>query len=462
MRIGYIVDHPKRDMPSGLMVAAAFARRGIETALIPLYEQGVDVPLLGLDALVINFARPVNLDLVCGYASTGLPIWVLDTEGGVLADDGANSPNRMAEYVRDSGFSTLLSGYFFWGRTLYQAFVDHSGMRKDQLHLTGCPRFDYAATMWRDLLDYRRNGYILVNANFPLVNPRFAHSAEAEIATLVAAGWTENYVQQLLADSRLILANYLDTVRKVAEHFPSRTFLVRPHPFENAELYLRHMQGLPNVIVDGSGSVLNVIHHAECVVHLNCGTAIEAILLGKLPLSMEFLNTGFMARHSSLPSRVSLCLPNEQALIAAIDDLETTHAAFPFKDRHADLIEPWFHVNDGQAADRIADVIFSHIKSSGCKKRRHSLAASLASSRARPRLSQLLQALTCNLLGSRRASALRTCFQPHRRDKRLLITENATAFNALIHHAGRANGFRLEQALHPLTGVELASLLIRR
>jgi hypothetical protein len=64
MRIGYIVDHPKRDLSGGIMFARALAQRGVETALIPLYEQGHDVPLLGLDGLVVNYARRVNLELV--------------------------------------------------------------------------------------------------------------------------------------------------------------------------------------------------------------------------------------------------------------------------------------------------------------------------------------------------------------------------------------------------------------
>ncbi len=462
VRVGYIVDHPKRDMPGGLMVSGAFARRGVETALVPLYEQAVDVPLLGLDALVVNFARPVNLELVRAYTRMGIPIWVLDTEGGVLADDGGNSPDRMAAYVRDSGFAPLLTGYFFWGSSLHRSFIRHSGMREEQLHLTGCPRFDYAAARWRTLLDHPRDGFILVNANFPLVNPRFAQSPEAEIGNLIAAGWTADYVHRLLGDSRLILQNYLDTVRRLAERFPSRHFVVRPHPFENAELYCERVQGLSNVVVDGAGSVLNVIHHAQCVLHLNCGTAIEAILLGKLPLSMEFLNTEFMARHSSLPSRVSQGVASEQELVAILEDLPRAQAAFPFAARHAELIHPWFHANDGGAADRIADVVVSHVKRSGAMPRGPSVRDSLASSREHSRPSQRLQALTSNVLGSRRAAALRARFQPKRRDKRLVADEVASGFAALARHGGGAEGFRLEQARHPVTGAELASLLVHR
>jgi surface carbohydrate biosynthesis protein len=459
MRVGYIIDHPKRDLPGGVMVAAALARRGVETALIPLYEQAVDVPLLALDGLVVNFARPANLDLVRGYAEAGLPVWVLDTEGGILADDGANSPHRMASYVRDSSFADVLAGYFFWGSTLHQAFIEHSGMSLDRLHLTGCPRFDYAAERWRDLLTFSMNNYVLVNANFPLVNPRFVQSPEAELGTLLAAGWNENYVTQLLDDSRQILRAYIETVRRLAHRFPERQFLLRPHPFENADFYQSEFQGLSNVIVNGAGSVLNVINHAQCVLHLNCGTAIEAVLLDKLPLSMEFLNTKFMAGHSSLPSRVSQCLASEDALIEALENLPAAHAAFPFAARHDELIQPWFHMNDGNASDRVAEVIVQHLQQIGAPPRAPSLRRSLASSRRKSRPAQRLQAVAANLLGSRRSSALRAFMASHRRDKQLDKNEAATAF-ASAQRQGRGAGFALRQALHPITGASLASLLV--
>ena len=237
MKVGFIVDHPKRDLPSGVMVAHALAKRGVETVLVPLYEQAVDVPLLGLDALVINYTRSANLDLVRCYYAMGLPVWVLDTEGGVLADDGANSPHRMAAYIRESGYGELLAGYFFWGPVLHDAFRDGSGMAKEQLHITGCPRFDYAAPRWRDVLTFPQRSYVLVNANFPLVNSLFSRSPEEEKKALIASGWQAEYVDQIIIDSHLILSGFIDTVRTLAKRCPTQQFILRPHPFENADRY---------------------------------------------------------------------------------------------------------------------------------------------------------------------------------------------------------------------------------
>ena len=458
MRIGFIVDHPKRDLPGGAMLAHALASRGAETVLVPLYEQAVDVPLLGLDGLVINYARPANIDLVRGYADTGLPVWVLDTEGGVLADDGANTPDRLAAYVRDSGWGQLLAGYFFWGQTLHDAFVRHSGMRPQQLHVSGCPRFDWAAPQWRDLLRTPRSGYTLINANFPLVNPLFVRSPEAELDALVSAGWQRDYVIDLIADSRRILDNYLQAISRLAADQPQRHFLVRPHPFENADRYRQAFAGLSNVEVDGSGSVLNVIHNADCVLHLNCGTSIEAVMLDKLPVSMEFLNTALMSRHASLPSRISHPVHSEGELALLLEHLPEARAGFDFGPRYQSMIQPWFHHNDGLAAQRVAEVLLAALD--GRPSARPSVRRSLVASRRAPRPGQRLQAALANLTGSLAAAQLRSLAQPSRRGKRLRADEIGQLMQSLGRHAGCAAA-RVSHARHPLGATQLASVLVQ-
>jgi surface carbohydrate biosynthesis protein len=460
MKIGFIVDHPKRDLPSGVMIAHALAKRGVETVLVPLYEQAVDVPLLRLDALIINYARPANLDLVRGYHSMGLPVWVLDTEGGVLADDGANSPDRMAAYVRDSGYLPLLAGYFFWGPILHEAFRSSSELCSNRLHVTGCPRFDYAAPRWRDVLTFDRENYVLINANFPLVNSLFSRSPEGEKKALISAGWQSQYIDQIIADSHHILANFIDTVRQLSIRLPQQSFLVRPHPFENSERYRHEFLGQANIRVDGSGSVLNAIHNSVCIIHLNCGTSIEAVLLEKTPLSMEFLNTPQMATHSSLPSRVSKPVSSLDDLVQEVKKLVDGAGDFDFSNRHAKIIEPWFHMNDGGAAERIADVLMSHLHNSSKKSLLSSIRASLGSSRERSSWKQRLQATAANAFGSRLSSRVRSVFQPVRSEKHLDLNVVSSSLDALARHEGVPT-LCVASARHPLTGSRLASVSIK-
>src|SRR5438552_18806533 len=113
--IGLIVDNPKRDLDGLVLVSRELAIRGTSSALVPMYQQGVEITLLGLNAVVINYARPNNRALIEGYKAMGLSVFVLDTEGGVLSRSGSDYPATWAPRFRESELGPLIDGYFFWG-----------------------------------------------------------------------------------------------------------------------------------------------------------------------------------------------------------------------------------------------------------------------------------------------------------------------------------------------------------
>jgi surface carbohydrate biosynthesis protein len=460
MRVGLIVDHPKRDFGGLVRIAHALASRGAETCLIPLYEQGMDVPLLDLDVLVVNYARPVNLELVSGYVEQGIPVFVLDTEGGVLSQEGANSIQGLTEYIGKSPYAHLLSGYLFWGNLLRDAFAKAGILGPGGLHLTGCPRFDVASPRWRNTLAYASEGYILVNANFPLVNPAFANDASEEAGVLVGSGWKQDYVNKMVADQMNILAGFLDTVHRLAVRFPQRRFLVRPHPFEGEAIYRNRFAEVGNVTVDGSGNVLNVIRHCACLLHLNCGTSIEAVMLERLPVSMEFLNTEHMANHSTLPSRISMKADSFEHLVGILEDLPASCQRFDFAGGYRTHIHAFFHENDGAAGDRVAETLLAaptRIRRPGVPGQ---IAWSLASSRAGSRMAQRLQAAAANVMGTRTAAWLRSRVQVARQGKALDADVVRGLAQSFARHENRAEP-AVGHARHPVSRLPLSSILVR-
>src|SRR6185312_10825449 len=92
--------------------------------------------------------------------------------------------------------------------------------------------------------------------------------------------------------------------------------------FESEEVYRSALVRHPNVTVDGTGSVLDMIQNAAAVIHLNCGTAIESVLLEKLPIQLEYLNTPATAAHATLPARVSRAVSSFDELLAVIDHID--------------------------------------------------------------------------------------------------------------------------------------------
>ena len=458
MRIGLVVDHPKRDLPGAVMLGYQLARRGASVVLVPMYEQAVDVPRLGLDALVVNYARPVNLDLMRSFARSGLALYVLDTEGGVLAEKGGNSPPAMAEHIKASGYAEILTGYFFWGQRLHDAFLNAGTMKAEQLHLTGCPRFDFAAPRWRALLDGDPRGYVLVNANFPLVNSRFTGKPGGEREAMVRAGWDGAYVDRFITDLKQVFANYLVEIDRLAAARPDRDILVRPHPFESEDVYRNALSRRPNVRIDGTGSVLDRIRNAAAVVHLNCGTAVESVLLGKLPLQLEYLNTPTTSGHAGLPARVSRSVASFDELLGAIDRIEGETEAFDFARVHAADIEAFFYLNDGQAAERVADTL---IRAAPSRRPYVSLLATVKGTRDRPSLGQVAKGAASAVLGSAVTERLRSRFNPARRDKRgEPAFVEAPLARIATHNRSNPSQFQAERARCAATGLPLASIAI--
>lgn len=460
MRIGLVVDHPKRDLAGSVLAAYQLALRGASVVIIPMYEQGVDVPRLGLDTLVANYARAANFDLMRSFSEAGLALYVLDTEGGVLAAKGGNSPPAMAAYVRSSGYADILSGYFFWGDRLHTAFNDNGAMQPGQLHLTGCPRFDLAAPRWRTLLDGDRRGYLLVNANFPLVNSRFSSKPGAERETMIRAGWDGAYIDRFLVDLKQVFANYLVEIGRLASARPDHRILVRPHPFESEEVYRTALAQHSNVVVDGTGSVLDMIQNAAAIIHLNCGTAVEAVLLGKLPIQLEYLNTPATAGHALLPARVSRATTSFEELLTVVDDVDGETKKFDFAAVHAADIHAFFHRNDGRAAERVADVL---VGASDRGRPFVSLSNALRGTRPNPSLGQIAKGAASLVLGSAATEKLRTWISPARRDKRIEPSDVRGLLDRISAHDGRdPSHFRVERARCARTGLPLASIAIQK
>ncbi len=454
-KVAILLDNPKRDGRGVALLAFELQKRGVNVYVTPMYQQGMDLPLIAPDWVLVNYARLNNKPLLEAYRALGVRVAVMDTEGGILSESGLDSPDNWACTFKDSGLSDCVDHYFFWGERVRDAFVRYSGIPHDRLTVTGCPRYDMCAPKWRGMMGYGREGYVLVNTNFSAVNPAFTDSDASEMAIFKQLGWERDYVQTLFGELRAVFPRYLDAIAGLAARHPDRSFLVRPHPFEDGMLYKRRFKNLGNVVVDGEGDVLTVIAHADCVLHLNCGTAVETLLLGKIPISLEFLNTDFMRRHTPLPSQLSCLAATIEDLDLLVRDAALRSARFDADAARA-RIEPWFHAIDGGASARVAEILAAN-KGSGVTAKR-SLAVSLRSGWPQPSMGQFMQGLVGQTFGSLGASWLRSLAQPGRREKSLTPSQMLGMLQGFAACEGDALKFRVGHARHPYTGLPLASL----
>lgn len=412
--VSLIVDNPKRDMRGVVLTAYHLSRLGCRTSIVPLYAQGYDIPNIAPDVVLLNYIRQSNSELAASYRKAGMCVAVMDTEGGILSRKGLREPNNWAKSLKDTGLSALVDQYFFWGNAVYQAFVEHGGFAEEQLQVTGCPRYDLCSRPWNSLLEYKRDGFVLVNTNFSAINPAFTESGDTEKKIFQSLGWSDAYVDAWFGEIERVFPRYLDEVEALALALPTETIVVRPHPFENIRLYQQRFAGVANIEVDGQGDVLNMIHAAKCVIHLNCGTAVDALLQRKIPVSLEYLNTALLLDHTPLPSGLSLKPGSREELVEIVKGLIDNTVDFDH-DAAFGKVEPWFYKTDGHASERVAEALAVIPR----RNARPNFMTAVCGGRSSPSVLQLLQGVTATVFGSHFVTVVRSKIAASRRGKEI-------------------------------------------
>jgi surface carbohydrate biosynthesis protein len=438
-----IVDNPLRDLEGLVLLGRQLATRGGKVTLVPMYEQGFDVPALGPDLVLVNYTRPNNADLIKSYKRAGILIGVLDTEG-----IGGKNADQFAEMVQSAGCTDLVDLYCVWGRAQHAAFLKHGTVSPDRLHATGCPRYDFCAAPWRAALPKPAvaSGYVLINTNFPTVNPRFSSGSAHEEAAMVEAGFSRKFARQFICDARQAYGAVLDTSIKLAKHFVDVQFVLRPHPFENIRSY-DALAELPNAHVIQDGTSLEWINGARLLIHQNCSTAIEAAMLQVEPLSMEWFNTPALRLDAA--SLVSHAAMSEAALIDLVEqalDKRLPPAVAQTKQARNEIISDLYTAVDGASSTRVTDAVLATIAAARQGKR-----AALAA--PRPSARGLAAGAVRRTLGYKTSSALRRSYGSAENERR----RAGKAFtpemvNQVLHRIDAASGDGRRFAVRRVTG----------
>lgn len=353
-RVCLIVDNPLRDLDGLVLLAERLGRRGVEAVLVPMYAQGFDVLALRPAMVLANYVRPNNVDLLRLYRAAGVRVGVLDTEGaaGKSAEDYA----RLAARLPLAGLVDL---YCLWGENQRAAMLREGSVPATILRATGCPRFDFCAPPWREALlpVEGPTSYILVNTNFPTANPRFSTGSRREARAMRQVGFDAAFAEQFIADARRSLARVIETVDRLAARWPGEQFVLRPHPFENIRAY-DALLSRPNVRLRQEGTSLQWIRSAKMLIHQNCSTAIEAVMMGREPVSLEWFNTPALLVPGS--RRVSRNANSPEELEHIVESLLAGRPGPLTADQQTarrELVEGLFGPADGRSSERVADAV---------------------------------------------------------------------------------------------------------
>ncbi|MCI0627134.1 MAG: hypothetical protein L0387_36725 [Acidobacteria bacterium] len=360
-RIALIVDHPQRDLAGLLLLAYELCQRGAICHLVPHNLQTAEIWSLAPDFVLLNALRRGSEDFARQMATAGIQFGALDTEGGVWP-----SAESYAELLwEDRSLLNRVSCMCMWGEKLADYLIQTGRLRPDQIHLTGCPRFDLYQPVWHGLSDSDGSSgtmmdsgraMVLINTNLYTVNSKFVTTETNLNQMRRVYGWSETKVQQVATDELTALERVITLARNLSCDFPYARILLRPHPYENMETYQRALSGLDNLEVNGEGPVQPRILRAAAVVQRSCTTAIEAAMVSRPALSPQWIPAQFVN-----PMAESVSLPCE-----SYDDLKVAlntilrgqyEPSSEQKARVCQVIKDWFYRVDGLAYQRVSQAI---------------------------------------------------------------------------------------------------------
>jgi surface carbohydrate biosynthesis protein len=363
-RISIIVDHPLRDLPGVSLTGLALAQLGFDVFLVPMDVEERECLSLAPDFVLLNYLRKNNESFVRRLLECGIQYGINDTEGGFYGD--------LSYYAKvlsqDSELYENLRCNTIWGMKMLN-YLKSEFPHKQNLILTGLPRFDYYSEKYRNLelnllpKNLHGRNIALINTKVALVNPLFV-SVEREIDLYKnKLGFSDEVIQHFIEFGKYSIQDNIELAKNLSREMKDIQVIIRPHPHENERTYSNSIDAFafPNVSVFREGPVIPWILGSKSVIHRHCTTAIEAALAGKPALAPSWVRTSANAPDAE---KVSHHVGSEQELKDLIqlsnnDQLKPTDS---IKNELSRIVEDWLFQVDGDSHKRVANAIADNLK----------------------------------------------------------------------------------------------------
>jgi len=291
----------------------------------------------------------------------GHEIVAFDVDGLVRVPDHEYYRMRMTEQA-----ISRISHMLAWGQDdaqMFQGFPDYPGT---PIHVVGNPRIDLTRPDLRGYYDPEVNAlrerygdFVQINANFAGINNIMpSHSKERIAAEREGPALEGQYSKDHSVHRLALFERFVELVPAISKAFPKLTIVVRPHPLENHESYIKAASSCPNVQITNEGNILPWLLAARATISNGCTSTVESYLagtpsLGYYPITDELHDL-------ELPKAVARCCFDEGSLFEALTDV--VEGRFVSKDDGATAARVARHVAalDGRlSSDRIVDVFES-------------------------------------------------------------------------------------------------------
>ena len=350
------VETTARELDAKLLVSLHAAKRGMTVTLGNKALLNLDIHKLK-PGIYLSHNFNAGRGRIIGIArQLGHRVVAWDEEGLVWINEEIYRRRRAS-----SSAIANLEAIFAWGQEQAQALEPVTRGMSVKVILAGNPRADLLRPEMRVLytgqvaaLKAEFGDFILINSNFGWINHALAHgdtaSGTKDLEVVAAkSGFPLGYLQHRYALYREIT----NVLPQIAQHFPNRRVVIRPHPSESDAGWRKASEGLSNVIVRYDSELVPWLMAASHIVHNGCTTAVETAMLDRIAISFR---PHIVEEHEiPQPHRVSI----EARTTAQLIDLLATKGLTDNApaDRKAILEDMVISVSGLSSSERIVAVI---------------------------------------------------------------------------------------------------------
>jgi surface carbohydrate biosynthesis protein len=365
------VENQVRELDAKLLLTCIAARRGIPSIIGPKREVEFRIASFPRSIFLSKSLRIGNRKFFPNSIKLGHKIVAWDEEALVHLPAEIYFSRRLSP----AGMN-YVSHFFAWGENNAQLWRQYPDLSADKpIHITGNPRNDLLRPEIRSYYENDVNhicstygDFILINTNFNHVNAFYPGQnlfkpveTPGEIAEFgqAARGMPREYAEGFRDHKQAIFEDFQKLIPALEKSFPDYTIVVRPHPTENQEIYLRIADGCHRVKVTNKGNVVPWLMATKAVIHNGCTTGVEAYVMRVPAISYrvtvdDTYDDGFY----QLPNRLShQCFSFKELQLTLKNILKGQLGAANGEQRKA-LIDYHLAALDGPlACERIVDVL---------------------------------------------------------------------------------------------------------
>ncbi|MEM8646190.1 MAG: surface carbohydrate biosynthesis protein [Pseudomonadota bacterium] len=311
-------------------------------------------------------------------------------------DEEATLPFDRKEYhtvrISEPSFEKV-SAFFAWGSENKLALETAPCAGAAPIHLTGNPRGDLMRPELRTYFEKETSALkeeygdiILINSNFGRMNHflELERIAPGEVDPALRGRPNSPLFVKKGKHKAELFGYFLKLVPVLAEKFPEKSIIIRPHPSESFEAWQAAGKGFDNIAVVHKGHVHPWLLASDVMIHSGCTTGMEGYLLNKPVLGYQPIESA--ESRENLPNKLSHNVADLEELIRLIQEYSSGSAQAARSDEFDALIDPIVTSMCGTlASDKIADKIEMHWRSGDLQRSPRALARAMGTAKAHVR-----------------------------------------------------------------------------